>query len=344
MKICSGKKGFTLIELLVVIAIIAILIGLLLPAVQKVREAAARLQCNNNIKQLALAMVNHHDTYTYFPAAMYDSVVNPGNPLGKKHSWRASTLSYIEQGNMQKVYDFSQNWYDAPNLALSSTVVKTFQCPSTPSRANLQANVAWNGGPPATITFPSAAAGTDYDTMNGIKSFTYASIMNLAACATTKCSEYDSLSRGALFKNQVTRIDEILDGSSNTAMVVECSGRPLVYVAGKPVTSGTYPGGTDPIPNNQGISYLDSEGPFSVDGVDDQGVIWPKNSGKNTALNATYKNPFNKSNYNEAYSFHGGGMNVGFCDGHVTFINEKTSMVTFASIITRQGGEIFNLD
>ncbi|MDY3553075.1 DUF1559 domain-containing protein [Gemmata sp. JC717] len=332
------RRGFTLIELLVVIAIIAILIGLLLPAVQKVREAAARMSCSNNMKQLSLAMQNYHDANQFFPAANYDKVAT-GNPTGTKHAWRAFTLAYIEQGNLQNTYNPSLNWYDSANLSAAVVQVKTFQCPSTPNRATATTS-AWNGGPPASITFPSAPGTSDYDTTNGVKNFTYASLYGLACSDNSKCPEYDSMTRGALFKNQPTKMLEISDGTSNTVMIVECSARPLVYIGRTQVATGTYPSSSDPVPNNQGICYLDSEGPFSVDGSDANGVIWPKNSGSNAALVATYGNAFNKTNFNEAYSFHTGGMNVAFCDGHVQFIRDSIPLKTFAALVTRSGGEV----
>jgi prepilin-type N-terminal cleavage/methylation domain-containing protein/prepilin-type processing-associated H-X9-DG protein len=336
------RPAFTLIELLVVIAIIAILIGLLLPAVQKVREAAARTQCANNLKQLSLAMVNYHDANNAFPAAMYDTVVPRWNPTGKHHSWRAYTLAYIEQGSLQSLYDYTQDWFadqstGKGNIAAATVQVKTFQCPSTPARATTTAS-AWNGGPPATVTFPAAAGTTDYDTMNGTKEYVYATVNGLT-CAASSCKEYTDRSRGAMYKNQPTTILGITDGTSNTLMVVECSARPLVYVNRTAVTATPYPGGSDPVPNNQGICYLDSEGPFSLDGADANGVLWPKNS--TAAANvATYAAPFNRTNYNEAYSFHTGGMNVAFCDGHVQFVRDSVSLQTFANIISRSGGEI----
>jgi len=141
-------RGFTLIELLVVIAIIAILIGLLLPAVQKVREAAARLKCQNNMKQLALGCHNYQDTYGQLPVAvqMWNTGVSrtnvnySGNPLAPPASlnfgpnWVVLTLPYIEQDNLYKQVSPSiQNYMstgDSAWRAIRITRIKTLQCPS----------------------------------------------------------------------------------------------------------------------------------------------------------------------------------------------------------------------
>src|SRR5215831_8936148 len=130
------RHGFTLIELLVVIAIIAVLIGLLLPAVQKVREAANLATCKNNLKQIGLAMHHYHDAQGTFPVGYYDPTPWPQLDHGPGWGWGAFLLPFLEQDNLYQQINFKLDVGDTANAAILTVPLKIYICPSTPDTSN----------------------------------------------------------------------------------------------------------------------------------------------------------------------------------------------------------------
>ena len=309
------RPAFTLIELLVVIAIIGTLIALLLPAVQKVREAANRMKCTSNLHNLGLACHNFEQVHGHLPPGVArGSFATPkGNiPPGAVHGFAPFLLEFIERDDLARRYRWDVSYNDAANQPTVATHVRILQCPSAePDRLVTEAEFpgAWSGG--------RRGACSDY---NGIwwmdvrlASQPYGLIDDLGS----NQSAYE----GVLTENRMVRVSEITDGTSNTILMAEDTGRPKRWQAGQ-LIPGVYTNG----------AAWSTNGLLQGQGSTPNGVTQPGPC----AINCT--------NSREVYSFHPGGANVLMADGSVRFLRAGIDIRIFARLVTRAGGEIVSGD
>jgi len=218
------REGFTLIELLVVIAIIAVLIGLLLPAIQKVREAAGRMSCGNNLKQIGLALHSYHDANGSFPPGAIRNGVCCDTPSGA--TWTIFILPYLEQDSLYKRYDFTQANEHPANAFVRQSFVKVYTCPS-----DMNANVLEKpeSGPGAGLPYATGSYRAVSGRSNGLAWFddvdgrafplTWRGALHMITDFKVPPLPTDPSFRPTPYK--VERISSIVDGTSNTLMVGE---------------------------------------------------------------------------------------------------------------------------
>jgi prepilin-type N-terminal cleavage/methylation domain-containing protein len=225
------RTAFTLIELLVVIALIAILIGLLLPAVQKVREAAARATCQNNLKQIALAIINFHDTEGAFPPARIAERPDTFGPTGEHASWLVRILPYLEQQNAYAQWDLLIPFNEHP-AAVREHVVKTYLCPTRRGAGDVI--VPTTQSPPINLPCGCTVQGqliaggavTDYagnhgdlsPGTSGLPTDFYYGGYGTGLIISSRATWVNSRPRGWIDK---IRLSQVTDGMSNTVLVGE---------------------------------------------------------------------------------------------------------------------------
>jgi prepilin-type N-terminal cleavage/methylation domain-containing protein/prepilin-type processing-associated H-X9-DG protein len=306
----AAARGFTLIELLVVIAIIAVLIALLLPAVQAAREAARRMQCTNNLKQLALASHNYEDTHLCFPSGTYYMWPTACGRWKQGPSFYLSLLPYLEQGTLANAYNFSVHPYYADNSTMQSTGITALWCPSDPDVAM-----------PTSTTMPrnflggcSGVSGTFADPWK-FYHVTYAGSAGVFPAypvgpsgSCTGCDpNYSSIlsqANGVINFGSTTKVASITDGTSNTFLLAERNFHLLQPAAAQTVWFFWFSG-----------AYSDTM--FTT--------LYPINPTKSITGEAQDFDVPGGGNATEeaAGSNHPGGANIAFCDGSVHFIKDS---------------------
>jgi len=305
----NARRGFTLIELLVVIAIIAILIGLLLPAVQKVREAAARSKCSNNLKQIALAAHGYHDVNNRLPP---NAGPGYGYSNGNTNSWSflAQLLPYVEQDPLYKSISLAVNPQPVFSTAASRAAIRNpiqpFMCPSDPNGGNTYNNRA-------NLSSSEVFAASNYKGVAG-SNWAWGSFTNTGPSGNSNGLDAGD---GCFYRSDYLRVLTLVaikDGTSNTLMIGEDLPNNNIHSDWAFFNHAT---GTCSIPLNRGVT------PQQLAAIGGAGN-WP-----------------------EVYSFrsaHSGGANFARADGTVAFVRESIAIANYRAAATVNGGEVIGLD
>ena len=299
------RRGFTLVELLVVIAIIGVLVGLLLPAVQSAREAARRMSCSNNMRQLSLAMHNYHDTFRVFPYGYVDSQ----NVTRRRDCWAQRLLPFIEQDNALEMYE-NQNptWIMDTLVEVKDLQIGAYLCPSDGSTPAF----GGNGGT------RSGGAG-----LQG----------NYVMSTGDTIMFHSNQLRGLIYANSSTEFATITDGTSNTLMGSE-SIRGGTQTGGWGAAGG-YWGGA----RWGGYGFTTLEAPNTP--VPDQHYSCKSTTNPDTPCVSLFGAD---ETMNFARSRHTGGVQVFMADGSTRFLAESINLLTYQAMSTVSNGEIINED
>jgi prepilin-type N-terminal cleavage/methylation domain-containing protein/prepilin-type processing-associated H-X9-DG protein len=303
-------RAFTLIELLVVIAIIAVLVGLLLPAVLSAREAARRTQCINNLKQLGMAMHNYHGSMDTFPPGYVSNTQNNlpnGQEIGPGWGWASLILGQLDQVALMNQINFSLPITDPECRTVRMVRNYTFLCPSNP----------FDPGP---VVLKDASGNV---VVNDLAPGQY-----VASAGQLEVEEFAAQNNGVFYRNSRIGIPGITDGTSLTLMAGERS---------RNVADATWVGA---VPfaracNNPGWRFQDCE---------TANVLILAHTGPSPDENWVDLPNNRWAGVDDYWSLHPGGCNFLFCDGSVRFVKETVNPFVFSSLATRAGGEVISED
>jgi prepilin-type N-terminal cleavage/methylation domain-containing protein/prepilin-type processing-associated H-X9-DG protein len=295
------RHGFTLIELLVVIAIIAVLVALLVPAVQQVRTAAARTDCANRLRQLGLGIHNYESNTHYLPSSGQGTnyTTSPPSVAFELHSTFTMLLPYVEQDHIYRQFDLMQAYNaTAGNQAAARNVLSLLICPTNPLRPQPQDVQGYGCTDYAPVYY------TDIDPVTGVRN---------------KATRAD----GGLIIGKST-VQAITDGTSNTIAIAEDVGR-------NPTMNMPYP---DPLGGMRQIyRWAEPDCALGISvGVNSNAE--PFGGPASCPWTTNDCGP-----QEEIFSFHGGGAHVVFCDGHIAFLKDQLDPRTLRKLVTRAGGE-----
>jgi prepilin-type N-terminal cleavage/methylation domain-containing protein/prepilin-type processing-associated H-X9-DG protein len=301
----SPARGFSLVELLVVIAVTAILVALLLPAVQAAREAARRLQCQNNLRQLGIGFHDFEGANGGFPPRRHTTVPYQG--------WGPYLLDCMEQAAIGDRYDTKKNFYDPANQPWIKMPLAVFICPSAPP-GRIVAIIDQANNPTGTV----GAAG-DYFAANSVDAYWWPAAQKAAAADTVNCP--------ALRDNAQQPLAAITDGLSNTLLLAEFAGRPNHWIKGQQQ------------PTDAALQWANWWGPWASY---NSSIFktWTADGSAPGSLATGGPCTVNCNNNWGIYAFHPHGAHILLCDGSVHFVGETLDRDVFAGLVTKAGGEV----
>ena len=291
--------GFTLVELLVVIAIIGALVGLLLPAVQRARESARRMQCQNHLKQIGLALHNYHDIHHKFPPGYLAKIDSSGNELGPGWGWGSMILPQLEQSALSQRINFNVCIQQSANSFARVQPISTFFCPSD------------NAPPQWMAVSRDLSTGAIQGSICNTASANYVGVFGTF--------EPGVGGDGIFFRNSAIGLRDIVDGSSSTLLVGERGFR-----LGEATWTGAITGAAILADGSDGVGTGPPESAASL-------VLGHTGDG--------YSPGDRRSHVNQFYSEHIGGVNFLYADAHVGFLTNTLNYQTYQALTTRAGGE-----